>query len=137
MRLIPVLLVFFCFACMTNLSAQNCCASKKTLCKNPSKLPIENNAGMSAALADSEISIVTEESTGVKRYVRKLECPATGSISYQDVIYSSEEGKFVCDPSNCDPTDCIPRKCDPSKCKTSTGNVSHDKKTIKSKTVGT
>ena len=107
MRILTFLIATFFVLGSGGISAQNCSAWKKTHCNTYAKKLCNNPAAVAASL-DNQILTVTDEA-GIRKYVQKIECSVTGSVTYQDVIYSSKKGTFVCQPM---------KQCDISKCRT-------------------
>jgi hypothetical protein len=100
-------------------SAQNCSAAQKLKCQSYTAKShcLQSSAARMAALDQNIVSVLDETTSGVK-YVRKAECPFTGSVSYEDVKYDAAAGTFIsCDPAHCNPKNCEPKNCDPSACK--------------------
>ncbi len=97
--------------------SQNCSSWKKAHCQGYMSKHCKGSTAALAASADANIITVRDEHTGMKTYLRKTECAKTGSVTYQNVIYSSEQGAFVCDLSKCDLSKCDLSKCNISKCR--------------------
>ncbi|MDH3649449.1 MAG: hypothetical protein OEQ53_07180 [Saprospiraceae bacterium] len=116
MRFLTFLLTLFFIQATISISAQNCSAWKKAHCDSDMSKYCKGSAAIAAAIADGDVLMVNDEVTGERRYVRKMECASTGSITYQNVIFSSERGAFICDMSKCDLSKCDLSKCDISKC---------------------
>ena len=100
-------------------SAQDCSAYQKSKCKSyASKSHCMQSGAAKLAALDKNIISVFDETSASTKYVRKAECPYTGTVSYEDVKYNAAAGKFIsCDPTQCDPANCQPKSCDPSACK--------------------
>ncbi len=98
-----VLAVFFIGA--SGVQAQDCSSYKKAHCSKYAKKYCSSSA-MTVALLDENIISTKDALTGATKYMRKVECPSTGTMSYQAVRFDHSSKTFVCD-----------KACDLSKCK--------------------
>ena len=84
---------------MGSLQAQKCSKAAQASChgKSASVVATDGSADAAAKLAslDESIESRTCEKSGSVSYVRKVVDNQTGSVSYTDVQYDSELGKFV------------------------------------------
>ncbi len=88
------LLAFVCFAFMSNVQAQSCHGAKSAKAEGKSCHSKEMAAAKAAAM-DESIESRTCAATGKVSYVRKKVCPHSGNVSYADVEYDAEAGRFV------------------------------------------
>ena len=83
--------------------AQNCSKSQASCCKKGASAAAAEkvhdsgttDAAMKLASLDETIEVRTCEKSGSVSYVKKVVNVETGAVSYDDVMYDSELGKFV------------------------------------------
>ncbi len=100
---------------------QNCSLYKKAQCNKYAKKHCLSIASL-AAIDQSDIIKVIDEVSYETRYLRKVECDATGSVTYTPVAYNHTLGSFTdvksgsdmkrksCDPQSCCKVKCLPGK---------------------------
>ena len=99
--------------------SQNCSSWKKSHCNKYMTKQCEGLSALLAAADDVNIISIKDDMTGKYKFMRMMECPTTGSVTYQSVSYNEASQSFDCKSVKCDPSLCKTKpeclkKCSPS-----------------------